>query len=75
MNRWNSKLTETPKGKFTLILEPEPNEMSKFMVEASKNLTHQIMEAEEKLVLQCISLSGLKRMIALCEAEIKRRRK
>lgn len=74
MNRWNTKL-ENVGDKFTMLLEPNVDEMSKFMVEASQNLTKQIMEAEEKLCLQCVSKAGLKRLIKLCQTELERRKK
>lgn len=74
MKRWDTSIQETG-NKYVLCMKPNPDEMSKFVIDASQKLTHQIMEAEEKLVLQCISKAGLERMIKLCSDELKRRKK
>lgn len=74
MSRWDIKLEEE-NGQYQAIATPKVDELHKFVITAGRELTEKIMEQEEKLVLQTISVGGLNRLIELCQAELARRKK
>lgn len=71
MSRWNFKIDDN----WNLVAEPDYTVLGEFVVRAAVELQEKIMEHEEKLVLTTISEAGLRRLIDLCEIELRRRRK
>jgi len=69
-DRWKFNFDES---KSHFVATPQIEKISEFIVRASHDLTRRINEEEERLIVSAMNIPEIKRLMKICQRELKLR--